>query len=65
MLRYKFVINPIPLKKRHKRILRHLEKQMFKEGIDFSYETTTKEKNATEISKKAKLCCPGKANSSV
>ena len=53
MPRYKFIINPIPLKNKHMMFLKELKHKMTKDNIDFSYEYTTKSRNATLIAKDA------------
>ena len=53
MPKYKFVINPVPLKRKHILFLKALKKKMLKDRIDFSYEYTTKQKNAEIISMNA------------
>lgn len=53
--KYKFVINPIPLKRKHKIFLEELKDKMLKNNIKFSYEYTTKQKNAQVISRDAVL----------
>lgn len=53
MPKYKFIINPVPLKKRHKLFLEELKNKMLKGRIYFSYEFTTKQKRAEIISRTA------------
>ena len=53
MPKYKFVINPVPLKRKHKIFLEELKDKMLKGRICFSYEYTAKQKNAEALSKKA------------
>mgnify|MGYP001577285163 FL=1 len=53
MPKYKFVINPVPLKRNHKLFLKKLRERLLKNKIVFSYEYTTKEKSAKVISNNA------------
>lgn len=50
---YKFIINPIPLKKKHKLFLEKLKENMLNKGIGFSYEYTTRERNAEDIARES------------
>ncbi len=53
MARYKFIINPIPLKDSHRIFLENLKQKLDDKKIDFSYEYTTKEKSAEQVAKGA------------
>ena len=53
MQKYKFVINPVPLKKKHRIFLEQLRGRMQESNTDFSYEYTSKMRGATQISKEA------------
>ena len=53
MQKYKFVINPVPLKRSHKLFLEKLKKELLAKKINFSYEYTTIKRDAKVISSNA------------
>lgn len=53
MPKYKFVINPVPLNKRRRNFLERVSKRLISEKVNFSFEYTSREKNAEEIARKA------------
>ena len=50
---YKFIINPVPLNRERREFLDRLKQGMIERGINFSFEYTTKEKNAEQIAKQS------------
>ena len=51
MLSYKFIINPIPLKKKHRALLEKLRQNFVHNKFNFSFEFTTKDRNGTAVAK--------------
>lgn len=54
-MKYKFVINPIPLTRKKILFLIFLGKKLAEQKIDFSYEYTAKEKTARQIARNAAI----------
>ncbi len=50
---YKFIINPVPLKRKHRILLEELKNILIRDKIDFSFEYTSKGKNAAVIARKS------------
>ena len=50
---YKFIINPVPLNRKKKEFLKHLKQGLINHKIKFSFEYSSKEKNAEQIAKQS------------
>lgn len=50
---YKFIINPVPLKNKHKVFLKEFGKKLTANKVKYSFEYTAKDKGAASIGKKA------------
>lgn len=50
---YKFIVNPIPLRNKHRIFLKELGEKLARDKINFSLECTTKNRNAAGIAKEA------------
>ncbi len=53
MLKYKFIVNPVSLKGKHRRLLEKLKRRLAENSIDFSFEYTTLENTAEIIARKS------------